>query len=95
MRPSVNVQEGQKVDACLELVRDEYLVLTVPGKSAALGFAATQGWNQRSIDPHSHFRPGQRLPATIAALPSPATGMPHGLRHCDCHEPSSNARFII
>ena len=70
-----SLQEGQKVEACVELVKDNYLVVSLPDNGAAIGFAPTQGYNQRSLDPHSRFRPGQRLPATIAALPSAATGL--------------------
>ena len=63
------------MDACVELVRDEYLVLSLPDRKAGgIGFAATQGYNQRSLDPHSRFRHGQRLAASVATLPSPSTG---------------------
>ena len=68
------LQEGQKVEATVELVRDEYLALSLPDRGAAIGYAATQGYNLRSLDPHARFRHGQRLAATVAALPTPETG---------------------
>ncbi|KAK9804637.1 hypothetical protein WJX73_002075 [Symbiochloris irregularis] len=68
------LEEGQKVKARIELVRAEYVVVSVSGQGSAVGCAATQAWNQRSLDPHARFRPGQTVSATIAALPSPDTG---------------------
>lgn len=62
------------MEACVELVKDDYLVLSLPEQEAAIGCAGVAGFNQRSLDPHARFRPGQRLPAILAALSSAATG---------------------
>lgn len=56
-------------------MRAEYLVVSLPSNGGAVGFSATQAWNQRSLDPHTRFKPGQTVSATVAALPSSETGM--------------------
>lgn len=75
------LQEGQKVKARIELIRAEYVVVSCGG-GAAVGAAATQAWNQRSLDPNARFRAGQQVSATIAALPSTATGVSDCPRFC-------------
>lgn len=68
------------MEACVELVRDDYLVMSLPDRGGGIGYAGTQAYNQRSLDPHARFRPGQRLPVTVASLASAHTGVSQGIR---------------
>ena len=72
----------------MELLKESshYLVASIPGHAAALGFAASRDQNTFGIDAGMRFAVGQTVQATIAALPDAATGM---LTSCAvCWEPS-------
>ena len=75
-------QVGARVDARVELTKDDYAVLSLPDHGNALGFAATSDFNLRPGDAARTFTPGQRITATVAAAASQETG---GERAC-CHE---------
>ncbi len=62
------------MDALVELSKDDYLVASLPEHGSALGFAALSDFNLRPDDARRAFAPGQRLSATVAALPSEETG---------------------
>ena len=51
-----------------------YLVASLPGRAAALGFAAVRDVNTFGIDAGVRFEFGQNVRATVAALPDAATG---------------------
>ncbi len=51
-----------------------YLVASLPGRAAALGFAALRDVNTFGIDAGVRFEFGQSVRATVAALPDAATG---------------------
>lgn len=62
------------VPAVVELVKDDYLVLSLPQHGQALGFAAAADFNLQHQEGRSAFTLGQQLQARITALPSAATG---------------------
>ncbi|KAJ2512020.1 rRNA biogenesis protein rrp5, partial [Coemansia sp. RSA 1939] len=51
----------------IELVKEDYLVLSMPHLGNAIGFAVTKTYNNRS-KPFMRFKPGQRLSGTIARV---------------------------
>ena len=71
------IQVGDKVDATVEMLKDgaHYLVASLPGRSAALGFAALRDVNTFGIDAGVRFELGQSIKATVASLPDAATGI--------------------
>ena len=62
------------VTAVVELVKDDYLVLSLPKHNQAVGFAAVTDFNLQSQEGRSPFKLGQQVQARIAALPSAETG---------------------
>ena len=68
------LQVGQKLDAVVELDKEDYLVLSFPERQGVVGFAATSDLN---LQAKRSFSLGQKLQATVVALPSESTG-----RHC-------------
>lgn len=74
------------VTAVVELVKDDYLVLSLPKHNQAVGFAAVTDFNLQSQEGRSPFKLGQQVQARIAALPSAETGTgmqthTHACRH--------------
>eukprot|EP01018_Ginkgo_biloba_P021204 Gb_10495 [translate_table: standard] len=67
-----NLELHQKVDAVVELVKDDYLVLSLPEHGNAIAFASTHDYNMR-MDSHKHYTTGQKVSATVEALPSAVT----------------------
>ena len=72
----------------VELLKDSahYLVASLPGKAAALGFAALRDVNTFGIDSGVRFKFGQNVRATVAALPDAVTGKQghHGIGPVCC-----------
>ncbi len=62
------------VTAVVELVKDDYLVLSLPKHNRAIGFAAVTDFNLQNQEGRSPFKLGQQVQARIAALPSAETG---------------------
>ncbi len=62
----------------MELLKENshYLVASIPGLAAALGFAASRDQNAFGIDAGVRFAVGQSVHAIIAGLPEAATGVP-------------------
>jgi len=50
----------KKVNDVIELVKGDYLVLTLPKHKSPLDFALTRDFNM-CMDSHKHFTTGQRL----------------------------------
>ncbi|KAH9327355.1 hypothetical protein KI387_007533 [Taxus chinensis] len=50
----------QKVDAVVELVKDDYLVLSLPEHENMIAFASTHDYNMW-MDPHMHYATGQKV----------------------------------
>lgn len=70
------VQVGkEQLTAIVELVKDDYVVLSLPKHGYALGFAATHDFNLQNQEGRSPLRQGQVVQARIACLPSPTTGV--------------------
>lgn len=62
----------QTVNAVVEIVKDSYLVLSIPEYNFAIGCASLNDYNTQKLPPR-HYANGQRVTATVMALPSPAT----------------------
>lgn len=65
------LQVGQKLEAVVELDKDDYLVLSFPERVGVIGFAATSDLN---LQGQRSFSLGQKLQATVVALPTDSTG---------------------
>jgi rRNA biogenesis protein RRP5 len=55
-----NLQKHQKVTAVVELIKDDYLVLSLPDQGNAICFASTGDYNLQVKDAHQRYQPGQR-----------------------------------
>lgn len=44
----------------VQLVKDDYLVFTLPQFGNTVAYAATKDYNWQAIDPHKTFKPGQK-----------------------------------
>ncbi|CAL5321117.1 unnamed protein product [Camellia sinensis] len=62
----------QTVDAMVEIVKDTYLVLSIPQYNFAVGYASLTDYSTQKFPPRQYVN-GQSVIATIMALPSPAT----------------------
>lgn len=60
------------VNAIVETVKEEYLVLSLPDHDYAIGYAAVSDYNIQNLT-HGQFSSGQSVVATIMSLPSPST----------------------
>ena len=67
-------QVGAKVEGVVELVKDDYLVLSLPAQQHAIAFAATGDFNLGPTQEGRKFSPGQKLTAVVAAEASPENG---------------------
>lgn len=61
--------------AVVELVKDDYLVLSLPAHKHAFGFAAICDYNIQEQKSPAPFQVGQQVQARVAALPSKQSGM--------------------
>ena len=64
------------VTAVIELIKEDYLVLSLPKHNQALGFAAVNDFNLQNQEGRSPFKLGQQVQARVTALPSAETGTP-------------------
>ncbi|EFN56095.1 hypothetical protein CHLNCDRAFT_145628 [Chlorella variabilis] len=79
---AAELKEGQRLECKVELVKEEagYCVVTLPAAdgsptgSPLLGFLPTTDFNLQYQQHQQPPRPGDSLTASVAALPSPATG---------------------
>ena len=70
------LQVGKEhLKAVVELIKDEYLVLSLPEHKHALGFAAIADYNIQEQKSSAPFQLGQQVQARVAALPSKRSGM--------------------
>ncbi len=68
---------GAKVEAVVELVKDDYLVLSLPAQQQTIAFAATSDFNLGSRAHNSRqFIPGQKILAVVVEQASPENGAP-------------------
>ena len=59
----------------MELVKDDYVVLSLPKQRHALGFAAVKDFNLQNQEGRTPLKQGQTVHALVAALPCPSTGV--------------------
>ncbi|CAI9097447.1 OLC1v1033877C1 [Oldenlandia corymbosa var. corymbosa] len=64
---------NQIVRTQVEIVKEDYLVLSIPTQNYALGYASIADYNTQRL-PHKQFVSGQSVTATVAALPDSSTG---------------------
>jgi len=70
---------GARVDAVVELVKDDYLVVSLPAQQHAIAFAAAGDFNLSGpAQGRRQFTPGQKLSGVVAALATPENGMYQG-----------------
>ncbi|KAG0235897.1 rRNA biogenesis protein rrp5 [Actinomortierella wolfii] len=63
-------KDDKTVEAVIELVKDNYLVLSIPQVNNQIAFAATKSYNFRE-EPFMRYKAGQHIKARIAHVPSP------------------------
>nr|GMD47877.1 rRNA biogenesis protein RRP5 isoform X1 [Ipomoea batatas] len=64
---------NKSVNAVVEIVKENYLVLSIPACNYALGYASLNDFNTQNL-PVKQFVNGQSVIATIMALPDSSTG---------------------
>lgn len=69
---SKDLEVHQTVNAIVEIVKENYLVLSVPECNYAIGYASVSDYNTQKF-PRNQFLNGQSVIATVMALPSPST----------------------
>ncbi|KAF9977457.1 rRNA biogenesis protein rrp5 [Actinomortierella ambigua] len=62
-------KDNKTVEAVIELVKDNYLVLSIPQVNHQIAFAATKSFNNRE-EPFMRYKAGQHIKARIAHVPS-------------------------
>ncbi|KAL0316910.1 UNVERIFIED_CONTAM: rRNA biogenesis protein RRP5, partial [Sesamum radiatum] len=67
------LEMNQIVSATVELVKENYLVLSLPAYNFIIGYASATDYNTQKL-PAKQFTHGQSVSATVMALPTPATG---------------------
>ncbi|KAK8960422.1 hypothetical protein KSP40_PGU014000 [Platanthera guangdongensis] len=72
-RTSLDLELHQTVNAAIEIVKENYLVLSLPEHDYAVGYASIIDYNTEKL-PHKHFLYGQRVSATVEALPTSDSG---------------------
>ncbi|XP_042480100.1 rRNA biogenesis protein RRP5 isoform X1 [Macadamia integrifolia] len=70
--PSMDLEVHKTVKATVEMVKENYLVLSLPEHNNAIGYASLTDYNTQKL-PQEHLVNGQSVLATIEALPSPLT----------------------
>ena len=65
---------GEAVEGVVELVKDSYIVASIPKLHHALGFLSAKDYNLQIVDAHKRFAAGQKVSATVAALPAASSG---------------------
>ncbi|KAK1410921.1 hypothetical protein QVD17_37463 [Tagetes erecta] len=67
-----DLEVNQTVNAVVEIVKENYLVLSIPDAKYALGYASLYDYNTQVFQP-KQFVSGQRVIASVAALPDSST----------------------
>ncbi|XP_073149006.1 rRNA biogenesis protein RRP5-like isoform X2 [Henckelia pumila] len=63
---------NQVVNALVEVVKETYLVLSIPSHNFAIGYASITDYNNQKLPP-KHYTNGQSVSATVVALPNPTS----------------------
>lgn len=69
---SKDLEVHQTVNAVVEIVKENYLVLSIPEHNYAIGYASVTDYNTQKIS-QKQFLIGQSVSATVMALPIPST----------------------
>ncbi|KAL6534583.1 hypothetical protein OROGR_013258 [Orobanche gracilis] len=67
------LEVNQTVNAKVEIVKENYLVLSLPSYNSTIGYASLSDYNTQKL-PSKQFTHGQSVFAAVMALPAPATG---------------------
>ncbi|XP_027934864.1 rRNA biogenesis protein RRP5 isoform X1 [Vigna unguiculata] len=62
----------QTVKAVVEIVKENYMVVSIPENDHVIGYASISDYNTQRF-PHKQYQNGQSVIATVMALPSPET----------------------
>ncbi|MED6145261.1 hypothetical protein PIB30_023503 [Stylosanthes scabra] len=81
----------QTVNAVVEIVKENYLVLSIPENNYIIGYASISDYNTQRF-PRKKFLNGQSVVATVMAFPSPETSGRLLLLLNDANETSSSKR---
>jgi rRNA biogenesis protein RRP5 len=68
-----SLQEGESVDAVIQLVHENCLVASIPTLNNAIAFVCFKSINQQLIDSHEYFHPTQKIKCSVFQLPSEST----------------------
>ncbi|KAM3248493.1 hypothetical protein P3L10_010262 [Capsicum annuum] len=66
------LEVNQTVNVVVEIVKENYLVVSLPSYNYTLGYASRADYNTQNLPPKS-FTNGKSVIATVMALPSPST----------------------
>ncbi|ONK74792.1 uncharacterized protein A4U43_C03F10190 [Asparagus officinalis] len=67
---STDLELQQTVNTIVEIVKENYLVLSIPEHNYAIGYASLLDYNTQKLSPR-HFHYGQSVVATVGEVPSP------------------------
>ncbi|KAL4591521.1 hypothetical protein LXL04_004489 [Taraxacum kok-saghyz] len=67
-----DLEVNQTVNAVVEIVKENYLVLSIPDAKFAMGYASLSDYNTQGFQP-KQFVSGQRVVASVMALPDSST----------------------
>uniref|UniRef100_A0ACD5U8W5 Uncharacterized protein n=1 Tax=Avena sativa TaxID=4498 RepID=A0ACD5U8W5_AVESA len=65
----LDLELNEEVNAVVEIVKDSYVVLSVPEYNNAIGFAPLMDYNSQLL-PHHHYDNGQRITVVVGSIPS-------------------------
>eukprot|EP00963_Diacronema_lutheri_P007157 scaffold626_cov337-Pavlova_lutheri.AAC.42 len=65
---------GSRLECRVELVKDDYLVVSLPAHSFLIGFVSTKDFNMQNVQSAKRFQQGKILSATVSRLPSKDNG---------------------
>ncbi|XP_065857406.1 rRNA biogenesis protein RRP5-like [Euphorbia lathyris] len=68
---SKELELHQTVNAVVEIVKENYLILSIPEHDYAIGYASVSDYNTQKL-PQKHFLNGQSVLATVMEIPSPS-----------------------
>ncbi|KAK7345187.1 hypothetical protein VNO77_15745 [Canavalia gladiata] len=88
---SKNLELHQRVNAVVEIVKENYLVVSIPDNDYTIGYASVSDYNTQRF-PHKQFLNGQSVVATVMALSSPETSGRLLLLLNEVNETSSSKR---
>ncbi|XP_042394409.1 rRNA biogenesis protein RRP5-like [Zingiber officinale] len=100
---STDLELHQVVNAVVEMVKENYLVLSVPEYNNAIGFASITDYNIQKL-PHKLFEYGQSVIATVGEVPSSESSgrlllflnsFTDGLKNSNSKRAKKNTRYTL